>query len=49
VKEILLMMKKEKFNFVPIIERIYRLTPEMDNVAELRKLVEYCEGVLTQG
>jgi sugar phosphate isomerase/epimerase len=49
VKEILLMMKKEKFNFVPIIERIYRLTPEMDNVAELRKLVEYCKGVLTQG
>jgi len=49
VKEILLMVKQEKFTFVPIIERIYRLTPEMDNVAELKKLVGYCRDVLAQG
>jgi sugar phosphate isomerase/epimerase len=49
VKEILLMIRNEKFTFVPIIERIYRLTPEMDNVAELRKLVGYCRDVLAQG
>jgi sugar phosphate isomerase/epimerase len=49
VKEILLMIKQEKFTFVPIIERIYRLTPDMDNVVELRKLVDYCKGVLAQG
>ncbi len=47
IKEILLMVKQEKFTFVPIIERIYRLTPEMDNVAELRKSVEYCKTVLS--
>jgi len=43
------MVKQEKFTFVPIIERIYRLTPEMDNVAELKKLVGYCRDVLAQG
>jgi len=47
LKEILLMVQREKFTFLPIIERIYRLTPEMDNVAELKKLVEYCKGVLS--
>jgi len=26
---------------------VFRLTPEMDNVAELKKLVEYCKGLLT--
>jgi len=40
-------VQREKFTFLPIIERIYRLTPEMDNVAELKKLVEYCKGVLS--
>lgn len=49
VKEILLMIKNEKMTFVPIVERIYRLTPEMDNVAELRKLVGYCRSVLARG
>lgn len=49
IREILLMMQSEKFTFVPIIERIYRLTPEMDNVAELRKSLEYCKTVLVPG
>jgi sugar phosphate isomerase/epimerase len=47
VKEILLMIQKEKFTFVPVIERIYRLQPDMENVVEIRKLVDYCKGVLT--
>ncbi len=46
IKEILLMMKAEKFTFVPMIERGYGFTPEMDNVKEIRNLVEYCKGIL---
>ncbi|HVW11867.1 MAG TPA: hypothetical protein VHC90_24965 [Bryobacteraceae bacterium] len=46
VKEILLMVKNEKMKFVPVIERIYPLRPDMDKVTELRNLVEYCKNVL---
>ena len=46
VKEILLMIRNEKMKFVPIIERIYPLRPEMDKVAEIRSLVEYCKNAL---
>jgi sugar phosphate isomerase/epimerase len=46
VKEILLMIQNEKMKFVPIIERIYPLKPEMDKVAEIRNLVEYCKNAL---
>jgi sugar phosphate isomerase/epimerase len=46
VKEILLMMKAEKFTFVPALERIYQLKPGMDNVTELRNMVQYCKDVL---
>jgi hypothetical protein len=46
VKEILLMIRSEKMKFVPIIERIYPLRPEMDKVAEIRSLVDYCRNAL---
>jgi sugar phosphate isomerase/epimerase len=46
VKEILRMMRDEKMKFVPIVERIYPLKPEMDKVAEIRNLVEYCKNAL---
>jgi hypothetical protein len=46
VKEILLMIQNEKMKFVPIIERIYPLRPEMDKIAEIRSLVEYCKNAL---
>jgi sugar phosphate isomerase/epimerase len=46
VKEILRMMRDEKMKFVPIVERIYPLKPEMDKVAEIRSLVDYCEDAL---
>jgi len=46
VKEILLMIRNENMKFVPIIERIYPLKPEMDKVREIRSLVEYCKNAL---
>jgi sugar phosphate isomerase/epimerase len=46
IKEILTMIKKEKYSFVPMVERIYPLTPGMDNVTELRNSLEYCKSVL---
>lgn len=46
IKEILLMVKNEKMKFVPIIERIYPLRPDMDRVTELRNLVDYCKNAL---
>jgi sugar phosphate isomerase/epimerase len=46
VKEILLMVKSEKYAFVPTLERIYQLKPGADNVVELRNLVDYCKKVL---
>jgi sugar phosphate isomerase/epimerase len=46
VKEILRMIQSEKMKFVPIVERIYPLKPEMDKVAEIRSLVEYCKNAL---
>jgi len=47
VKEILLMIQKDKMKFVPIIERSYRLTPGMDNTQEIKAMVDYCKNVLT--
>jgi len=46
VKEILLMIRDEKMKVVPIVERIYPLKPDMDKVAEIRSLVEYCKKAL---
>lgn len=46
IKEILLMIRNEKMSFVPMIERGYALAAGMDNVVEIRNLVEYCKGVL---
>jgi sugar phosphate isomerase/epimerase len=46
VREILQMIQNEKMKFVPVIERIYPLKPEMDKVTEIRSLVEYCRNAL---
>ena len=49
IKEILLMIQKEKFAFVPMLERIYPLAAGMDNIAELRNSLDYCKTVLSKG
>lgn len=46
VKDILLMIRNEKFTFVPMLERISPLKPETTNLAELKNMVEYCKTVL---
>jgi sugar phosphate isomerase/epimerase len=45
IREILRLLKEEKYSFVPMIERIHSLEGT-DNVTELRRAVQYCKEVL---
>jgi sugar phosphate isomerase/epimerase len=46
VREILRMIRNEKMQFVPVIERVYPLRAGMDQLTELRNLIEYCKNAL---
>lgn len=46
VKEILLMLQKEKFTFVPMLERNFPVPEGSDNVQILRGGLDYCKQVL---
>lgn len=46
LKEILQLMRKEKWTFPADIELEYKIPPGSDSVAEVRKCVEYCRAAL---
>jgi sugar phosphate isomerase/epimerase len=46
IREVLRLMQKERFNFVAMIERTYNLPEGADNVAELRRSLQYCQAAL---
>ena len=46
IKEILLMMKKEKYTFPATIELEYELPADSDAVKEVAKCVQYCKEAL---
>lgn len=46
IKEILLMMKKEKYKFQATIEMEYPVPPDSNLLAEIGKAVKYCREVL---
>lgn len=49
IKEILQLVKKNKWNIPASIELEYNVPEDSDAVKEVRKCVEYCRNALTQG
>ena len=47
LKEVLLLMKKNKYRFPASIENEYPTPEGSDVVTEVKKCVEYCRKVLT--
>jgi sugar phosphate isomerase/epimerase len=46
VVDVLRLIQKEKFTFVAMLERIYNVPEDGDNVVELRKSLSYCQKAL---
>jgi sugar phosphate isomerase/epimerase len=46
VREVLQLMRRERFTFTAMIERMYPVPEGSDNVAELRKCLNYCKAAL---